>query len=229
MKLPFLPLRNCLVFPESEQTLYVGRESSLKSIESAALCDNKIVVCAQRDESNTLPSQASELYEWGTLCKIVRVNHYSGESSKVILLGEAYCKIVSLSFEKDHLWATGDVTAPQPNSALTQSEVNNSLKALKSWFGEALDQEAEEQIALVEKENSLWIHTHLLCAALMDYSHKSHFRVSLDPNETNHTVENLPHKHRNFFLRRQDLFEVLDPRAKLQKALELMSSETLAP
>ncbi len=56
LELPLMPLREVVMFPRSIAPLFVGRESSIKAIESAIeQYDRQIFLVAQKDSSLAKP------------------------------------------------------------------------------------------------------------------------------------------------------------------------------
>lgn len=70
--LPILPLKNTVVFPHSVLPLTVGRDSSIKLVEAVAAGNKILGVLTQRDPNIEHPSPL-DLYQVGTVCKIVRL------------------------------------------------------------------------------------------------------------------------------------------------------------
>ena len=54
--LPFLALRDVVVFPGIVTTLFVGRSKSIEALNSAMASDKKLVLVAQKDASNEDPT-----------------------------------------------------------------------------------------------------------------------------------------------------------------------------
>jgi ATP-dependent Lon protease len=63
---PLLPLRNMTVFPGTTISVEVGRQRSLKAVETAEGTDARIVLCMQKDNDMVDPNPA-QIYEVGTL------------------------------------------------------------------------------------------------------------------------------------------------------------------
>ncbi len=70
-RLPVLPLRDAVVFPQMVAPLFVGRDVSLKALEAAQEADGRLVVVAQRDAEVEEPG-ADDLYSVGTEVVIAR-------------------------------------------------------------------------------------------------------------------------------------------------------------
>src|SRR5688572_25077660 len=71
-QVPVLALRDVVIFPYMIFPVLVGRESSLSATNAAMLREKFILLVAQKNAAADEPSQ-DELYEFGTLARIVRV------------------------------------------------------------------------------------------------------------------------------------------------------------
>lgn len=86
-RLPLMPLREVVVFPHSIVPLFVGRPSSINAIEAASNdFDKRIMLVAQRQPEQDKPGLA-DLYEIGTVAKILQVLRLPDGSIKVLFEG----------------------------------------------------------------------------------------------------------------------------------------------
>ena len=69
--LPVLPLRDIVVFPGMVVPLFVGREKSVKALESVVKANNKILLVSQKNGSQDTPTK-EDLYRVGTLATVLR-------------------------------------------------------------------------------------------------------------------------------------------------------------
>ena len=82
--LPLLALRDVVVYPHMQIALFVGREKSINAVEVARNSDNLVFVVAQQD-SLTEEIDHDNLYQYGTVAKIVQVvNHENDENCRAI-------------------------------------------------------------------------------------------------------------------------------------------------
>lgn len=91
---PLLPLKDLVVFPQMVVPLIVGREKSIKSIETAILKDNLILVSSQKsyDEDNPGPD---DIYGVGTLAKVIQILKMPDGTLKILIEGLERHKLVS--------------------------------------------------------------------------------------------------------------------------------------
>ena len=87
VELPLMPLREVVMFPRSIAPLFVGRESSIKAIESAIeQYDRQIFLVAQKDSSVAKP-EAGDLFEIGTVSRVLQLLRLPDGSIKVLFEG----------------------------------------------------------------------------------------------------------------------------------------------
>ena len=87
MELPLMSLREVVMFPRSIVPLFVGREASIKAIESAiADYGKKIFLVAQREPEVEKPG-ADDLFEVGTVSKILQLLRLPDGTIKVLFEG----------------------------------------------------------------------------------------------------------------------------------------------
>jgi ATP-dependent Lon protease len=77
-----------VLFPGIIIPLFVGRQGSIKAVETALMRDRRIFVVAQKNADDLDPSFDS-LYEVGTLCNVIQVARISDGTNKVLVEGVA--------------------------------------------------------------------------------------------------------------------------------------------
>jgi len=112
LELPVLAIRNTVIFPVLAFPINVGREKSLKAIEKAMEGDKLLGIVAQREARNEDPSP-DELYQTGTVVKILKSVIMPGNKLNVIIQGISRVKIRDWHETDPFLRATVDVF-PQP-------------------------------------------------------------------------------------------------------------------
>jgi ATP-dependent Lon protease len=84
--LPILPLKNTVLFPGVIIPITVGREKSIRAVQKAFDSHKLIGVLAQRDSNNDSVA-ASELFEIGTVARILRLLKMPDGSTTAVLQG----------------------------------------------------------------------------------------------------------------------------------------------
>ncbi|HSW36429.1 MAG TPA: endopeptidase La [Candidatus Limnocylindrales bacterium] len=85
-KLPVLPLRGVLIFPNMVLHLDVGRERSVTALEQAMMKDSRILLIAQKDAKVDEPS-ANDLFDVGTIALIKQMIKLPGGTIRVLVEG----------------------------------------------------------------------------------------------------------------------------------------------
>ncbi|MBY0553298.1 endopeptidase La [bacterium] len=94
--LPMLPVRDIVVFPYMIIPLFVGRESSIRSVEEALSKNRLIFLASQKDITEENPTPES-IYATGTVAKIMRMRKLSDGRVKILIQGEAKGRIKSFT------------------------------------------------------------------------------------------------------------------------------------
>lgn len=84
--LPVLPLRDIVVFPHMIVPLFVGREKSVKALESVIKQDQKILLLTQKDVSKDDP-KPRDLFSVGTIGHILQLLKLPDGTVKVLVEG----------------------------------------------------------------------------------------------------------------------------------------------
>lgn len=151
--LPLLALRDVVVYPHMQIALFVGRDKSINAVEVARNSDNLVFVVAQKD-SLTEDIDHDNLYQYGTVARIVQVvNHENDDNCiKVLIEGLHRSKLEKIIEQESHLEAK-HLLSPMHISlnADTQKTRVQELNALFSQYAEAKLRNARELIAAASK------------------------------------------------------------------------------
>jgi ATP-dependent Lon protease len=85
-RLPLLPLRGLLVYPSMVLHLDVGREKSVRALESAMVEDSMILLCSQSEINIEDPSQ-EDIYRVGTISKVRQMLKLPNGTIRVLVEG----------------------------------------------------------------------------------------------------------------------------------------------
>ena len=86
MEMPVLPLRDVVVYPHMVIPLFVGRDKSIKALEAAMENDKQIFLGAQKSASLDDPSE-KDIYKLGTLSTILQLLKLPDGTIKVLVEG----------------------------------------------------------------------------------------------------------------------------------------------
>ncbi|MCE2950641.1 MAG: endopeptidase La [Alphaproteobacteria bacterium] len=117
---PILPLRDIVVFPYMVVPLFVGRERSVRALESVMQEDQEILLVTQKDASLEEP-KARDLYTIGTLGRIMQLLKLPDGTVKILVEGHSRARILRFSEEKDFFQGSIEILDEVPGDA-TENE-----------------------------------------------------------------------------------------------------------
>jgi ATP-dependent Lon protease len=122
-KVPMMPVRDMVIFPEMMHPFIVGREASVRALEEALAGDKKIFLVTQHDASVDDP-KPEEIYQVGTLANIVQSVKLPDGNIRVLVEGTERARIVSVSSEEGFFRATVRLSPPkvEPSEQLGQAQ-----------------------------------------------------------------------------------------------------------
>nr|MBP7477710.1 LON peptidase substrate-binding domain-containing protein [Chitinophagales bacterium] len=103
-EIPIVPLRNTVLFPNVVIPISVSRDKSLKAIYKAQKDDKLIAIFTQRDGQVEDPNKA-DLYEIGTLAKVLKVIKLPDNTSTVFIQGKQRVRMEKFVFEEPYIAA----------------------------------------------------------------------------------------------------------------------------
>jgi ATP-dependent Lon protease len=98
-RVPMMPVRDMVIFPEMMHPFIVGREASVRALEDALAGDKKIFLVTQHDASVDDP-KPEEIYQVGTLANIVQSVKLPDGNIKVLVEGTERAKIVQVTSDE---------------------------------------------------------------------------------------------------------------------------------
>jgi ATP-dependent Lon protease len=98
--LAVLPLRDIVVFPHMIVPLFVGREKSVRALESVMKEDKQILLVAQKNAAQDDPA-AGDIYSVGTISTILQLLKLPDGTVKVLVEGLRRAKIASFKETED--------------------------------------------------------------------------------------------------------------------------------
>lgn len=100
-KLPVLPLRDIVVFPGMVVPLFVGREKSVRALESVVKANNKILLVSQKNGSQDVPSK-EDLYRVGTVATVLQLLRLPDGTVKVLVEGIQRARVLQFLETEDY-------------------------------------------------------------------------------------------------------------------------------
>ena len=138
--LPVIPIRDGVVFPNTEIVLTFGRPGSLSAIEASNGSDRLVVLSMQKNSSLHDP-QPSDLYPIGTLARIERILKTDNEINALV---KGISKVEILSYESVTPYFLGKVAEVKENFEISDeitALVNHIMAELKKAvnYGKSVD------------------------------------------------------------------------------------------
>ncbi|MCV4725625.1 LON peptidase substrate-binding domain-containing protein, partial [Escherichia coli] len=84
--LPMVPIRDVVIFPFTKVAFKIGRPSSVKALEEAMAGSREIFLATQFDATVDEPT-AREIYEIGTIGRILQAQRQENGQIKVVVEG----------------------------------------------------------------------------------------------------------------------------------------------
>ncbi len=127
---PVLPLRDIVVFPHMIVPLFVGRDKSVKALESVMTKDQKILLVTQKDPSKEDP-KSQDLYSVGTLGSILQLLKLPDGTVKVLVEGTDRGKVLRFHEEDGFFKAYVD---PIEEAVILTPDIEAMVRTAQSLF-----------------------------------------------------------------------------------------------
>jgi len=98
---PVIPLRDIIVFPNTNTTFKAGRDITKKAIDSIMSYENREIVVVLQKNSEELDPKPEDLYSVGTICSIIQIVESPGNVYHVFLEGKKRVKLKKTRWDKD--------------------------------------------------------------------------------------------------------------------------------
>ncbi len=157
LELPVLPLRDVVVFPHMVIPLFVGREKSVKALESAMKTDKQILLVAQKDAGVDSPG-ARDVFTIGCVATILQLLKLPDGNVKVLVEGASRAHVKRYVDSNDMLIAEVESlpdtsTQPREEEALMRSTIATFENYVKT--GRKVPQEIVQAVAGLEDPGRL--------------------------------------------------------------------------
>ncbi len=120
MQLPLVPLRDVVIFPGVVTSLFVGRDKSIKSLQTAMESDKSVMLVTQKNSSQENP-KVKDLYEVGSVSTILQLIKLPDGTYKVLVEGIKRAKILSVAENNGYMESEVEV--------LEEYELDDDLKS----------------------------------------------------------------------------------------------------
>jgi len=129
-KYPVLPLRDIVVFPHMIVPLFVGREKSVRALESA-MADNKQVLLVTQKSAQQDDPTAGDLFDIGTVGTVLQLLKLPDGTVKVLVEGHKRAEVVAYTDKSEYFEAHANVIADKDVSG---DAIEGLMRACVSQF-----------------------------------------------------------------------------------------------
>jgi ATP-dependent Lon protease len=129
-RVPMMPVRDMVIFPQMMQPFIVGREASVRALEEALAGDKKIFLATQHDASIDDP-KPEEIYAVGTLANIVQSVKLPEGNIRVLVEGVERAKAVQIISEDGFYHATLQLV---PTRSEPSPQIEQAVRRLNGLF-----------------------------------------------------------------------------------------------
>jgi ATP-dependent Lon protease len=134
-ELPAMPLRDLVVFPTMVVPLFVGRDFSVRAIESALKRDRLILLVLQKEKNVEEPDKEG-IYSMGVVAHIIRATPLEEGKLKILVQGIKRAHIKDYYKKEDHYWA---LVKAIDEKEISPEELSREDRAYISTVKELLD------------------------------------------------------------------------------------------
>jgi ATP-dependent Lon protease len=195
-RVPMMPVREMVIFPQMMQPFIVGREASVRALEDALAGDKKIFLATQHDASVDDP-KPDEIFPVGTLANIVQSVKLPDGNIRVLVEGVERAKVVQIVSEDGFYRATLKLA---PSRSEPSPQLDQAVRRVNGLF--------EQYVKLSQSLN----YDTMIAAARVE-----------DPGKLSDTIAanlQIP------FEDKQELLENFDVLDRLNRVAEILEAET---
>jgi ATP-dependent Lon protease len=194
-RVPMMPVRDMVIFPQVMTPFIVGREASVRALEEALAGDKKIFLATQHDASIDDP-KPNEIFHVGTLARIVQSVRLPDGNIRVLVEGTERAKILQLSSEEGFFRAALRVI--QSRSEVTP-QIEQTTRRVTSLF--------EQYVKLAQSLNY------------------DSVVASVRTEDPDRLADSIAWNLQVSVEEKQELLEILDPGERLSRIAELLEIE----
>ena len=193
---PLLPLRDIVVFPNMVIPLFVGRDKSISALNEVMKKDKKIILVTQKNSEIDDPKK-NDIYTIGCEGNILQLLKLPDGTVKVLV--EGFKRVKILDFKDDDKFIKCEYTHLQDVLSKSEDLMPLAMAAIKKL----------EKLTSINKKISTETINNI--KKLTDVSH-------IADNISSHLTTSIPEK--------QQIFETIDVKKRLNSIIKIMDSET---
>ncbi len=193
---PLVALKDLVVFPRTRATLSMSREKSIRAAEEAMMQPEHLLVVAAQHEADIDDPQPKDIHSAGTLVEITTMHHQQDGSFQVLLNGLRRVQIEEFVELEPFLRVSVEtLTEEQPHGSMADAVVRHATNLFEHYAQLNRHFTVEDITSIVSLKSASRLSDMLATYVVSD------------------------------FKQQQELLEILDPLARLEKICVLMGNE----
>lgn len=136
-KMPMIPLRGLVVFPNMVIHFDVGREKSILALEKAMMLDQRIFLVAQKDPETALPTK-DDVFDVGTVVRVKQMLKMPGGNVRVLVDGITRASINEICQENPYFTVNID-EIDDSDIDINKPDIAALMRAAVSLFEEYIN------------------------------------------------------------------------------------------
>lgn len=149
--IPIIPLKDVVVFPNMVVPLFIGREKSIVALDAAAAKDNMVILLSQKNPQDNEVTPYN-IYEIGTLAKILQVIKLPDGTKKVLIEGKTRARAGAITEKGGYLATTVElITTKQDINKIELVALRREIVQQFDEFSKLHQKVPDEIITLIEK------------------------------------------------------------------------------
>jgi len=120
LSLPFLPLRDVVIFPHMVVPLFVGRTKSVNGLSSAMNLDKTVFLATQKDASVDAP-QEKDIFQMGTIGTVLQLLRLPDGTVKALVEGKRRARMIRF-MSKDNYFVADVEPVAEPETMEVERE-----------------------------------------------------------------------------------------------------------
>src|SRR5215470_2441660 len=133
LRVPLLPLRDIIVFPQMVVPLFVGRQKSIRALEEAMTKQKSILLAAQKDAKTNEPAE-DDIYRVGTLGTVVQLLRLPDGTVKVLVEGKKRARILKYVDHAEYFLVEAEpVEEPSNRSTVIEALLRSVNSAFENY------------------------------------------------------------------------------------------------
>ena len=104
LKVPIIPLKDAVIMPNMVVPLFIGRQKSIYALDVANKSDHMVLLLTQKNSEDN-EATADNIYQVGTLAKILQILKLPDGTNKVLVEGQTRAQTTEIIDQKNYLEA----------------------------------------------------------------------------------------------------------------------------